>query len=156
MASSSSGKSNASSSVLLIAGVITATAAAGALLVYSLTRPPSRSTSTAPARAATQNKEVSSTSGSNVGSGGSAGPASTEPISKDVLCKVFQDITTRMQQVIMRLAQEEQRIMQSNAGSGITSEQLQRFLIQRFQEGVAEVETEVYKSSNVSIYSLFL
>mmetsp|Transcript_10413 Transcript_10413/g.13005 ORF Transcript_10413/g.13005 Transcript_10413/m.13005 type:complete len:287 (-) Transcript_10413:1697-2557(-) len=128
-----------SSQNILIAGVVTAVAACTAVL-YLLTRPP-----------AVERKRAS---GSGSGKAMDSKAKSEEELQLDLkkLLAIFHDITTRMQHVVMRLAQEEQRVAQQRAqrGQPPNAQEIQRYLIARFQEAMGEIETQVYGKYNTN------
>lgn len=114
----------------ILVGVIAVTAATAGLVVYMLTRPPKISKSTPPLK------------------------AEVKDLTKDEVCKILQEITVGVQQVIMQLANEERQIMSTAGAQKLTPEQLQGYLLKRFQESVAEVEKKTYKDNNVDEESI--
>lgn len=115
----------------VVVAVVTAVAVMVSVAMYVLTRPPP-----------VQEKEKAKTAEDSKGA-----KAATElSLTREQLLSIFQEITARMQHVVMRLAEEEQRVSEQSAGSGQMHKQqeIQRYLVARFEEAMREIETQVY------------
>ena len=115
----------------LIIVAATAVVAAVTAALYVLTRPPP-----------VQEKKQAESSTVEKG----AKSASELSLTREQLLGIFQEITARMQHVVMRLAEEEQRVSQQAGGTSSMQKQqeIQRYLMARFEESMREIETQVY------------
>eukprot|EP00924_Labyrinthula_sp_SR-Ha-C_P006182 snap_masked-scaffold_54-processed-gene-1.65-mRNA-1 protein AED:1.00 eAED:1.00 QI:0/-1/0/0/-1/1/1/0/297 len=111
----------------LYAGIASASALSLGLIIYSLTRRPKSTKQKALTSANQQNLET------------------VEILPIETLVKIFGEITLQMQSLILKLAQEEQQILQ-RGNLNLTNQQLQDFLLNRFQDAVTLIEEKVYKS----------
>lgn len=115
----------------VVIAAVAAVVAAVSTALYVLTRPP-----------AVEVKKTAKTAGEPE----AAKSATDLSLTREQLLAIFQEITARMQHVVMRLAEEEQRVSQQSGGAGQVHKQqeIQRYLMARFEEAMRDIETQVY------------